>query len=361
MDNQYVLSFDGKDDDVGVPLKMYINFSQGFTVEAWVLYHSFPNRSIIISFVNTSDGYQFFQLMNYQTTRKLALHFQCLPSYSRIAVDGYVISDYEILETGIWMHIAATVNSSNNVTFYKNGEVVKTGSLPLPPAWSGQWEHLSISHGRSSNDSLFQGCITEVRLWNVVRSVDEIRADKNRRLNGDEKGLVNYWPLNEISGNRVVNKANNSHPGEVHGGATIVEANPPLQLIPTAYLIKSKLNGLALVGTPNNPATTGAVDSQNPLQRWIITADGVIKNEAGFVLDYQDYGSTLYYVVMANRIQGTQGSPSQQWRIENGVIKNKHKADLVLDIAGSNPAANTAILAAPWMGELNQKWEIVSV
>ncbi|CAD5978900.1 hypothetical protein PCC9214_04441 [Planktothrix tepida] len=127
--------------------------------------------------------------------------------------------------------------------------------------------------------------------------------------------------------------------------------------IPTMNVDYSQ--GLTVVGTPYREATTGAVDSKNPLQRWIITPDGVIKNEAGFVLDYQDYGITPYYVVMANRIQENHGSPSQQWRAENGVIKNKHNADLVLDIAGCNREPNTTILASPWLGGLNQEWEFV--
>ncbi|MBD2483428.1 LamG-like jellyroll fold domain-containing protein [Planktothrix sp. FACHB-1365] len=362
MDNQQcVLSFDGKDDHVMTPLniEMVINFSQGFTVEAWVLYQSFPNRSVIISFVHPLNGYQYFQLMNSQTTRKLAMEYCQGDSQGNFST--YSVISEEVLETGVWMHIAATVNSSNNVTLYKNGEVVKTGSLPPPPPLSGKWNHFYVGHGMHSGDGLFHGCITEARVWNVVRSVDEIRADKNRRLNGDEKGLVSYWPLNEISGNTVVNKTCNTHHGVIFGDATIVEANPPLPWTPKTYLIKSKLNGLALVGTPNNAATTGAVDSHSPLQRWMITSDGVIKNEAGFVLEYKDYNILPYYVVIANHIQGTQGSPSQQWRIENGVIKNKHNADLVLDIAGCNPAPNTTILAAHGMGGLNQQWEMVLV
>ncbi|MBE9141788.1 LamG-like jellyroll fold domain-containing protein [Planktothrix mougeotii] len=344
-----VLKFDSPDDYVSIPA-MNVDYSQGFTVEAWVLYHSFQVNSRVIDF---GIGH---------TNNNIVFHNRPTPkNLSLVVITNndveYPLNSEEILETGVWIHVAATIDKSGNATLYKNGQVVKTGPVHLPLNVNRTTNYIAKSNW---GESFFHGCMTELRVWNIARSAAEIQTYKNSRLNGDEKGLVQYWPLNEISGDTVVNLTSNSHHGTVHG-AILVSAKPQLQLTRKTFLIKSKLNGLAVVGTPNNPATTGAVDSQNPIQRWTITADGVIKNEAGFVLDYQYYNHPLYYIVMANRIQGTQGSPSQQWRIENGVIKNKQKADLVLDIAGCNPAPNTEILAAPGMGGLNQQWEIVSV
>ncbi|MBD2483425.1 LamG-like jellyroll fold domain-containing protein [Planktothrix sp. FACHB-1365] len=343
-----VLKFDGPDDYVSIPT-MNVDYSQGFTVEAWVLYHSFQPNARVIDF---GIGH---------TNNNIVFHNRPTPKTLSLVVitnnnAEYALNSEEILETGVWIHVAATIDKSGNATLYKNGQVVKTGRVNLPLNVNRTTNYIAKSNW---GESYFHGCMTEVRVWNIARSAAEIQAYQNSRLNGDEKGLAQYWPLNEISGDTVVNLSSNSHHGTVHG-ATLVSAKPQLQLTRKTFLIKSKLNGLAVVGTPHSQVTTGAVDSQNPLQRWTITADGVIKNEAGFVLDYQ--GDTPpYYVVIAKRIQGTQGSPSQQWRIENGVIKNKHKADLVVDIAGSNPEPNTKILAAPAMDGLNQKWEIVSV
>ncbi|MBD2483427.1 LamG-like jellyroll fold domain-containing protein [Planktothrix sp. FACHB-1365] len=351
MDNQYVLSFDGKDDYVSIPT-MNFDYSQGFTVEAWVLYYSFQYWSRIIDFGNGSSCHNIV-FTNADTKSQFGIEIYHQAQCKDIE------SSEGTLNTGVWMHLAGTIDKFGNAILYKNGEVVKTGLVYLPLNVNRTTNYIGKSN--SSNVGYFHGHISELRVWNIARSAAEIQAYKNSRLNGDEKGLLCYWPLNEINGSTVVNKASNGHHGMVHGGPTIVEAKPPLEFRPKTYLIKSKLNGLALVGTPYNQVTTGAVDSQNPLQRWTITPDGVIKNEAGFVLDYQDYGITPYYVVIANRVQGTQGSPSQQWQVENGVIKNKHKADLVVDIAGSNPAPNTTILASPGMGGLNQQWEMVLV
>ncbi|MBD2483426.1 LamG-like jellyroll fold domain-containing protein [Planktothrix sp. FACHB-1365] len=346
-----VFKFDGQDDYVSIPA-MNVDYSQGFTVEAWVLYHSFPCWSRIIDFGN---GLQIDNIIfaNDALTGKLVIGIVV----GGPAVESKIL-ETEVLETGVWMHLAATIDKSGNTTLYKNGQVVKTGSVALPRNMNRTLNYIGKSN-YPDNDN-FHGCMTEVRVWNIARSTADIQGYKNSRLNGDEKGLVQYWPLNEISGDTVVNLTSNGHHGTIHG-ATLVSAKPQLQLTRKTFLIKSKLNGLAVVGTPHSQVTTGAVDSKNPLQRWTITPDGVIKNEADFVLEYKDYNILPYYVVIANRIQENHGSPSQQWRIENGVIKNKHKADLVVDIAGSNPEPNTAILAAPGMGGLNQKWEIVSV
>ena len=44
------------------------------------------------------------------------------------------------------------------------------------------------------------GLIRDVRVWNTARTVDQILAEKDRTLDGDEPGLVANWLLDEGSG-----------------------------------------------------------------------------------------------------------------------------------------------------------------
>jgi hypothetical protein len=132
------------------------------------------------------------------------------------------------------------------------------------------------------------------------------------------------------------------------------------------YLIKSKLNGLVLdvAGASKAPGTCVITWDVNhgDSQKWTMTPEGLIKSELnGFVLDYQDIGYPPYYLVVVNPVQGTNGSASQQWKLEDGVMKNKQNPNLVLDIAGAQQEKAAGILAAPYNGGLHQNWELVKV
>ena len=48
---------------------------------------------------------------------------------------------------------------------------------------------------------MFRGEIDEVRIWDTVRKLSEIRDHRTADLSGVETGLVGYWKLNELSGN----------------------------------------------------------------------------------------------------------------------------------------------------------------
>jgi len=134
----------------------------------------------------------------------------------------------------------------------------------------------------------------------------------------------------------------------------------------TTYLIKSKLNGLVMdvAGANQDPGTyviTWEINHGDS-QTWTMTPEGLIKSQLnGFVLDCQDFNSPPYYLIVVNPVQGTKGSPSPQWKIEDGVIKNKQTPNLVLDIAGAQTEPAAGILAAPYNGGLHQQWELVPV
>jgi len=51
----------------------------------------------------------------------------------------------------------------------------------------------------------FKGSIAEVRIWNTVRSSEEIQRNLSRRLQGDEPNLVGYWRFEEGDGDRIYN------------------------------------------------------------------------------------------------------------------------------------------------------------
>jgi hypothetical protein len=96
---------------------------------------------------------------------------------------------------GTWQHFACVVSQSGNyMRIYRNGvlEAQKTGMTPFTP---GNYT-LGIGFGNSGYEG-FHGFIDEVRIWNRARSQREIQRDMHTVLQGNERGLIGYWRLDE--------------------------------------------------------------------------------------------------------------------------------------------------------------------
>jgi hypothetical protein len=94
---------------------------------------------------------------------------------------------------GEWQHIAFVVDDPGNMAYiYKNGNLVTsapwTGTIPGNPS-----SQLTLSQSAES----FGGAMDDVRIWNTVRTQDQIRANMNVELNGNEAGLVAYYTFNQ--------------------------------------------------------------------------------------------------------------------------------------------------------------------
>jgi hypothetical protein len=92
---------------------------------------------------------------------------------------------------GQWTHIAVTWDGAVQ-THYVNGEVA--GSFPVSGALAANPAELRIGSDVSWQWSP-AGAATEVRLWNVARTIDQIRATINVALTAPQPGLVAVWNL----------------------------------------------------------------------------------------------------------------------------------------------------------------------
>ncbi len=190
--DSHALFFGGSGDHVALP-EMNVDFSQGLTVEAWVHYRSFKSWSRIIDLGNGSEKDNIL-LANEGTTNNLALHVLPRGAESSIQAVGR-------LKTGVWMHVAATVDKDGNAALYVDGGQAATGRVHLPATLPRTTNYLGRSNWPS--DGYFDGGMQQVRLWNVARTADEIQATMYGILAGDEPGLVGYWPLDEGSGTAI--------------------------------------------------------------------------------------------------------------------------------------------------------------
>lgn len=211
--------FDGTDHHVALP-EMNHNYSKGITVEAWVWYDSFNSWSRIIDF-GSGSGVENIVFANEGTTNNLGFHvFQGTTSQS-ITAPG-------VLETGKWMHLAASIDESGIATLYKNGEVITTGSVHLPKTINRTKNYIARSNWYG--DQYFQGKISDVRIWKTSRTAEDIKNSMYLQLTGNEVGLVGYWRLGAIAEGKVVDFSINCNDGIVHGDVYVSAATLNRQL-----------------------------------------------------------------------------------------------------------------------------------
>lgn len=74
------------------------------------------------------------------------------------------------------------------------------------------------------------GKLTEVRIWNIALTPEEIEVNRHTLLSGNEPGLVAYYPMNEAQGTEVRDASGNGWNGELQSaiwfGCTVPIGNP---------------------------------------------------------------------------------------------------------------------------------------
>ncbi|WP_260442122.1 LamG-like jellyroll fold domain-containing protein [Microcystis aeruginosa] len=215
-----VMKFDGVNDYVSLAESNH-NFSEGITVEAWVCYDSFRPYSRIIDFGNGASNDNIL-LCNEASSHTLLFGIHKQSTEQSVKATA-------VLETGKWMHLAATIDASGNATLYKNGEQMSTGKVHLPRSLTRKNNYIGRSNW--TNDQYFDGQIADVRIWNKARTQAEIQADAYKRLSGKEANLVAYYPLNEIrlegDTRKVLDLAGNNH-GTVYEAVTVDDNTLPI-------------------------------------------------------------------------------------------------------------------------------------
>lgn len=98
--------------------------------------------------------------------------------------------------TNQWCHLCIVWDKANGYQqLYVNAEPVPLeldGGSPL--RLTGEPIRIGTDGHRNN---CFAGMLDEVRFWNVARTPADVRATMNRKLTGDEPGLVGYWDFDE--------------------------------------------------------------------------------------------------------------------------------------------------------------------
>jgi hypothetical protein len=160
---------------VEVPSSSDLNPITAITIEAWV-----SNSALSAGDCRSLVGKDF------TTSYWLGI---CGNTFRSYLAGSASVRDGGIVPNGQWTHVAVTYDGTNR-RHYINGELIstfaQTGSLPASTA------ALRIASDVSWMQSP-NGAINEVRLWNVARTVDQIRGSINTPITAAQPGLVAVW------------------------------------------------------------------------------------------------------------------------------------------------------------------------
>jgi len=158
-----------------------------------------------------------------------------------------------------WHHFAMTVDRRSLVKTYIDGELqnqgiaTDLGGLAGANIWLGA-QATEEDPITTSFDNYFTGSLDEVRIWNAVRTIDIMDAYRHAKLQGNEMGLMAYYPFEAyenvggvdlLKSNMADQSALSNHEAVIEGDATLTEEVPtikdarPVQDIPFSYAVSS--------------------------------------------------------------------------------------------------------------------------
>jgi sugar lactone lactonase YvrE len=305
------LIFDGIDDYVscGTPNPLI------FTVEAWICPAVTGVNSAIVSKLSTSNNSGFE--LNIGSDNYPAITIQ-----NATTAEWLIVKGTTAVTPGNWMHLAATFDSTT-CKIYINGVLEASGTN----TYTGSINTMLLGQ-RSSDDYHFNGKIDEVRLWNTVRTKDEIKAKMSSSLTSPASisGLIAYYRFDQgiaESNNAGLNTLADSSSNGLNGTLHNFELTGTISnwiygtLIPTITTQKvsniratsATANGnITLWGYPNPTAygicwnTTGSPTiSDNKTDNGTASATGAFTSS----LNGLSTGTTYYIKAYATNSAGT--------------------------------------------------------
>ena len=221
------------------------DITEQVTVSAWIKATDFPNSYEAILCRSDERGPDFRIVKN----RSYVLYLKDDGSIQMAASpngrhEASFYSEPGTIKLHTWYHIACVIDPKNDSMklFIDGIEVGNIGfrgekklyesRLPLRIGWTHEEER--------PTQSSFVGQIDEVRIWNIARTAIDIYSDMNRKLNGDEPGLVAYWKFDEETDGNIFDTSPNKNDGKLIRNAKLKPYTRPIyESLGLEQLVKS--------------------------------------------------------------------------------------------------------------------------
>jgi len=231
LDAGNALKFDGIDDYVTVPHNNLFN-SDKITIELWLKWEA-----------STNDAVQFLISKDLGV---MEIHLGG-SGFVRFIPTTYVYLDApsESIPLNEWVHLTCLYDPGNSFgQIYINGQAVSTtnnGANPKSTPLVNTTTVLDIGR-RRAEEYYYKGEIDELRIWNTIRTAQEIQTDMQRATpDGFYDSIVGYWQFNEANGTALEDYSNGLN-GELFGFDNTASSGRVLSTIPINQ-IQTTLSG----------------------------------------------------------------------------------------------------------------------
>jgi hypothetical protein len=131
------------------------------------------------------------------------------------------------LQLNTWQHLVVMYDGTG-VKIYIDGQLqVLSPSTNGTGTITNNTRDIQIGKLNWVSGSFFDGNMDEIRIWDKALTDADIRQNMFQKLNGDEDGLIAYYPLDEIDGSLVIDKTGNNDYSLLDTGVTQSDETHP--------------------------------------------------------------------------------------------------------------------------------------
>ena len=229
--NGGALLFDGTDDYVDISSAIPTYSLAAYSISMWAKGASGQTDMRLFSQGSSTNSLPLFTIGTDQsgTTGKIDVFFRDENNNTYL---NHVKSDGVAFDN-TWHHVMWT-DIAGSAKIYIDG--VSSGSFTYtPPASVFAYDRAALGAVyRSALSNFFTGSIDSVRIYNYVRTKDEVITDYNDGLaahlgknNQDlNHGLVGYWDMEEGGGQTIYDKSDNGNNGILGSSSSVDSADP---------------------------------------------------------------------------------------------------------------------------------------
>ena len=168
-------SLDGTNDYVDLP-DGFADFTSGFTAVLWAYPTASNYWARFFDFAN-GEGQSNILLAREQTTNNLVFEV-----YNSSHISGGKVIASNAIDNNAWHLYAVTEDSGGNVTLYKDGQAIQTGTTMVPENLTRTANYIGRSNW--AIDGYYGGSIDELTIYNRVLTANEILAIYNAGSDG---------------------------------------------------------------------------------------------------------------------------------------------------------------------------------
>jgi hypothetical protein len=166
----------------------------GFTVETWIK-PELMDGGYIHGIASLNAGMMHLGLKNMKPYAAL----MAAPMTTTPNIPLMMLETDSVLNPGDWYHLSLSYNSlTGETTMYLDGEFIGESTVNPGDQWVPDVPEVDMIVGKVYDEtSYYEGIIDEFRIWNRVKTSEEIDRDYKRVLVGNEEGMFGYYRFDE--------------------------------------------------------------------------------------------------------------------------------------------------------------------